>query len=174
MTTVTRGSADGRIRATVAACPASMKPGLCASPGRAIVAVLDTHLQADHVSGLPDLVSRTEAPLTYPSVEFEHRALRDSEAITLGNTEIKALATPATRRLSAPRLEYFPRWICGLLEGYAAAYPKLESRAGLNVTGPCSDRPERRGLHPNVCCDLIDVDRRTLPHPFGRAHLLER
>jgi hydroxyacylglutathione hydrolase len=63
----------------------------------AIVAVLDTHLQADHVSGLPEVVARTGATAYLPEdagVDFEHHALRDGEVIKLGNTEIAAIATP--------------------------------------------------------------------------------
>jgi len=65
--------------------------------GAAIVAVLDTHVQADHVSGLPELVARTGATAYLPEgagVEFEHHPLRDGETVTLGNTEIAAIATP--------------------------------------------------------------------------------
>lgn len=62
-----------------------------------IVAVLDTHLQADHVSGLPALVERTGAAAYLPEgagVEFDHRSLADGEVVKLGNTEIEAIATP--------------------------------------------------------------------------------
>lgn len=62
-----------------------------------IVAVLDTHVQADHVSGLPELVARTGARAYLPvgaDVEFEHHALEDGEIVRLGNTEIRAIATP--------------------------------------------------------------------------------
>jgi hydroxyacylglutathione hydrolase len=65
--------------------------------GAAITAVLDTHVQADHVSGLPELVARTGATAYLPEgagVGFEHHALRDGEGVTLGNTEITAIATP--------------------------------------------------------------------------------
>ena len=65
--------------------------------GAAIVAVFDTHLQADHVSGLPELVARTGATAYLPDgagVDFEHHALRDNESVTLGNTQITAIATP--------------------------------------------------------------------------------
>jgi glyoxylase-like metal-dependent hydrolase (beta-lactamase superfamily II) len=65
--------------------------------GAAIVAVFDTHLQADHVSGLPELVARTGATAYLPDgagVDFEHHALRDNETVTLGNTQITAIATP--------------------------------------------------------------------------------
>ena len=65
--------------------------------GAAIVAVLDTHLQADHVSGLPELVARTGATAYLPEgagVDFDYHALRDNETVTLGNTQIRAIATP--------------------------------------------------------------------------------
>jgi hydroxyacylglutathione hydrolase len=65
--------------------------------GIPIVAVLDTHLQADHVSGLPALVKRTGATAYLPEgagVEFDHHPLADGEVVKLGNTEIEAIATP--------------------------------------------------------------------------------
>src|SRR5213596_1200336 len=67
------------------------------SQGARIVAVLDTHVQADHVSGLPELVARTGATAYLPDgagVEFDHHPLRDGDVIKLGNTEIAAVATP--------------------------------------------------------------------------------
>jgi hydroxyacylglutathione hydrolase len=70
---------------------------LAAAQGAAIVAVFDTHLQADHVSGLPELVARTGATAYLPEaagVEFEHHALRDRELVTLGNVDVAAIATP--------------------------------------------------------------------------------
>jgi hydroxyacylglutathione hydrolase len=70
---------------------------LAGSQGIPIVAVVETHVQADHVSGLPALVERTGATAYLPrgaGVEFEHRALDDDEVVELGNTEIRAVATP--------------------------------------------------------------------------------
>jgi hydroxyacylglutathione hydrolase len=70
---------------------------LAESQGIPIVAVLETHVQADHVSGLPDLVERTGATAYLPAgagVEFEHRPLADGETVKLGNTELEAVATP--------------------------------------------------------------------------------
>jgi len=70
---------------------------LAEAQGAAIVAVFDTHLQADHVSGLPALVARTGASVYLPegaSVDFDHHALADGERVTLGNVEIEAIATP--------------------------------------------------------------------------------
>ena len=70
---------------------------LAQGQGIPIVAVLETHLQADHVSGLPQLVERTGATAYLPEgtgVEFEHHALADGDLIKLGNTVIRAVATP--------------------------------------------------------------------------------
>jgi hydroxyacylglutathione hydrolase len=65
--------------------------------GSRIAAVLETHVQADHVSGLPEVVGRTGATAYLPEgsrVEFEHRAVSDGELVKLGNTVIQAVATP--------------------------------------------------------------------------------
>lgn len=65
--------------------------------GSEIVAVLETHVQADHVSGLPGLVERTGATAYLPAgsgAQFEHLGLADGELIELGNTVIQAVATP--------------------------------------------------------------------------------
>jgi hydroxyacylglutathione hydrolase len=65
--------------------------------GAEIAAVLETHVQADHISGLPALVERTGARAYLPEgagVEFDHHALRDGEVVTVGNTELEAVATP--------------------------------------------------------------------------------
>jgi len=62
-----------------------------------IAAVLETHVQADHVSGLPALVERTGATAYLPEragVEFEHHPLADGEVVVVGNTELEAIATP--------------------------------------------------------------------------------
>ena len=70
---------------------------LAEAQGASIAAVLETHVQADHVSGLPELVARTGATAYLPGgagVEFEHHALRDGELVKLGNTVIEAMATP--------------------------------------------------------------------------------
>jgi hydroxyacylglutathione hydrolase len=65
--------------------------------GAPIVAVFETHVQADHVSGLPALVEATGATAYLPpeaGVEFEHEELGDGEEVALGNTRVRALATP--------------------------------------------------------------------------------
>jgi hydroxyacylglutathione hydrolase len=65
--------------------------------GAPIVAVFETHMQADHVSGLPALVEATGATAYLPAaagVAFDHVSLADGEAVELGNTIVRALATP--------------------------------------------------------------------------------
>jgi len=70
---------------------------LAEEQGATITAVFDTHVQADHVSGMPELVARTGATPYLPAgagVDFEHHALADGEVVRLGNTEVQAIATP--------------------------------------------------------------------------------
>jgi hydroxyacylglutathione hydrolase len=65
--------------------------------GAPIVAVFETHVQADHISGLPALIERTGATGYLPAgagVEFEHVRLEDGEIVELGNTVVTAIATP--------------------------------------------------------------------------------
>jgi hydroxyacylglutathione hydrolase len=65
--------------------------------GAPIAAVFETHVQADHVSGLPALVEATGATAYLPAdsgVEFPHVPLADGDVVELGNTVVRALATP--------------------------------------------------------------------------------
>src|SRR4051794_32068334 len=65
--------------------------------GAPIVAVFETHVQADHVSGLPALVERTGATAYLPAdagVEFDHVPLADGDVVELGNVLVTAIATP--------------------------------------------------------------------------------
>jgi glyoxylase-like metal-dependent hydrolase (beta-lactamase superfamily II) len=70
---------------------------MAAQLGAPVVAVFETHVQADHLSGLPALVERTGATAYLPAgagVEFEHVALTDGDVVELGNTLVTAIATP--------------------------------------------------------------------------------
>src|SRR5439155_1627962 len=61
------------------------------------VGVFETHIQADHVSGLPALVEATGATAYLParaSVEFDHEELEDGAEVALGNTRVRALRPP--------------------------------------------------------------------------------
>jgi hydroxyacylglutathione hydrolase len=65
--------------------------------GAPIVAVFESHVQADHVSGLPALVEATGATAYLPAeagVAFDHEEVTDGEEIVLGKTRVRALATP--------------------------------------------------------------------------------
>ncbi|MEW6583606.1 MAG: MBL fold metallo-hydrolase [Actinomycetota bacterium] len=65
--------------------------------GAPITAIFETHVQADHVSGLPDLVAATGATPHLPEgagVDFPHRPLGDGEEVVLGNTRVRAVSTP--------------------------------------------------------------------------------
>jgi glyoxylase-like metal-dependent hydrolase (beta-lactamase superfamily II) len=65
--------------------------------GSSITAVFETHVQADHVSGLPALVEATGATAYLPEragVQFAHEPLADGAVVELGNTVVTALATP--------------------------------------------------------------------------------
>jgi glyoxylase-like metal-dependent hydrolase (beta-lactamase superfamily II) len=64
--------------------------------GAPIGAVFETHVQADHVSGLPSLVE-SGATAYLPAavrVDFDHVPFADGEVVELGNTIVRALATP--------------------------------------------------------------------------------
>src|ERR687886_2759848 len=55
--------------------------------GAPIAAVLETHVQADHVSGLPALVEASGATAYLPAragVEFEHAELEDGAVVDVG------------------------------------------------------------------------------------------
>ncbi len=70
---------------------------LAEGQGIPITAVFETHVQADHVSGLPELVARTGATAHLPEnagVKFDHVPLADGQLVELGNTIIQALSTP--------------------------------------------------------------------------------
>lgn len=65
--------------------------------GSPIVGIFETHVQADHVSGLPALAEATGATAYLPigaGVDFPHHELADGIFIELGNTVVHALATP--------------------------------------------------------------------------------
>jgi hydroxyacylglutathione hydrolase len=68
-----------------------------AAIGAPIVAVFETHVQADHVSGLSALVGSAGATAYLPTgsgVAFEHAPLADGDVVELGNTLVTAIATP--------------------------------------------------------------------------------
>lgn len=70
---------------------------LAEAQGARIAAVLETHVQADHLSGMAALVERSGATAYMPAgaeVEFDHQPLADANVVRVGNTELEAIATP--------------------------------------------------------------------------------
>src|SRR5918994_4818263 len=67
---------------------------LAEGQGIPIVAVLETHLQADHVSGLPELVARTERRRICPKAQASISAIA-----RLPTARSSSSATPRCRRL---------------------------------------------------------------------------
>ena len=79
---------------------------LAEAQGVPIVAVFDTHVQADHVSGVPELVARTGARAYLPAgagIEFDHHALQDGEIVKLGQHRDPGDLHPRARA-RAPRV----------------------------------------------------------------------
>ena len=78
---------------------------LAEGQGMPIVAVFDTHVQADHVSGLPALVERTGARAYLPAgagVEFDHHPLADGEVVSSATPRSRRSRRPATRSRTTP------------------------------------------------------------------------
>src|SRR5262245_24690952 len=62
-----------------------------------ILAILETHVQADHLSGAAVLAGRTGAPIYVheaADVAFPHRDLHNGEELDLGNDYLRVLHTP--------------------------------------------------------------------------------
>lgn len=62
-----------------------------------IVAIIETHVQADHLSGATELATRTGAPIYLhetADVAFRHRALCDGDEVELGNDYLRVIHTP--------------------------------------------------------------------------------
>ena len=62
-----------------------------------IVAIFETHVQADHLSGAVELAGRTGAEILLhrsAAVEFAHRKLDDGEEVELGNDYVHVIHSP--------------------------------------------------------------------------------
>ena len=73
--------------------------GLLAAHGLRLVAVIDTHVHADHYSGGPELARRVQAPYGLHEsnrgrVSFAFNPLRDGQRLEAGNVLIDVLHTP--------------------------------------------------------------------------------
>ena len=79
--------------------------------GAALVAAVDTHVHADHVSGVRDVARETGATMVVPEgatergLAFEAEMLTDGDGLTVGDVELTALATPGhTSEMTSLRL----------------------------------------------------------------------
>lgn len=62
-----------------------------------ITYVIDTHVHADHTSGIHELAQATGAEIRLPGgapVDFDFVPLRDGEVIDMANTQVQVLSTP--------------------------------------------------------------------------------
>ena len=65
--------------------------------GLRIKYVIETHLHADFVSGHQEIAARTGAQIIFgekAGVEFEHRAVKDGEELSMGSVTLRFLETP--------------------------------------------------------------------------------
>jgi hydroxyacylglutathione hydrolase len=130
--------------------------------GVAIVAVLETHVQADHVSGLPELVARTGATAYLPhgaGVDFEHEPLRDGQVVRLGNTELATVATPGHARahhayLVTDRTRGDEPWL--VLSGDALLVGDA-GRPDLHAGGERTAEDMARALYRSICDRLLTL-----------------
>jgi glyoxylase-like metal-dependent hydrolase (beta-lactamase superfamily II) len=81
-----------------------------AALGAEIVAVVDTHVHADHVSGLRSLAEAAGVTPSVPAaavergIEYEVDALADGDALAVGDAELEARASPGHTTGSASLL----------------------------------------------------------------------
>ncbi len=70
---------------------------ICDEHGMKIIAVIDTHIHADHISGAQELRAQTGADIfVHESAEvaYKHKSFRDGSRLELGNTVIDVVHTP--------------------------------------------------------------------------------
>jgi len=143
---------------------------LAEAQGMPIVAVFETHVQADHVSGLPALVERTGATAYLPEragVEFEHVPLADGDVVELGNTEVTAVATPGHAPahhayLVTDRVRGDEPWL--VLSGDALLVGDA-GRPDLHAHGELSAEQMARTLHRSLHEKLLSLPDDLLLYP---------
>ena len=75
-------------------------PEIAAEHGATVEYALDTHVHADHVSGVRELAAETDAEIVLPSgatargLDFDARLVADGETVPLGETAITAVGLP--------------------------------------------------------------------------------
>ncbi|MGZ0748612.1 MBL fold metallo-hydrolase [Haloparvum sp. AD34] len=112
---------------------------IVADHGAALTGVVDTHVHADHVSGLRAVAKTTGAAQYLPSgaadrgLEFEASLLSDGDSIAVGDHELRAVHAPGhTSEMTALRLSTAGRELLfggDLLFQHSVARPDLEAGA---------------------------------------------
>ncbi len=73
---------------------------LSGEKGMEVVAIIETHNHADHISGHGELVQRTGADIYVhetAGVEYPHKALKDGDELRFGVVKVRVLHTPGHR-----------------------------------------------------------------------------
>jgi len=89
--------ADGEAAVIDAAVAPEVYVGLAEQEGWRIIAVLDTHIHADHLSRSRALAEQTNTTLYLPAQErvaFPFAPLRDDDTVRIGTSQLIALHTP--------------------------------------------------------------------------------
>jgi hydroxyacylglutathione hydrolase len=134
----------------------AIEPYLRAARERAvqIVAVLETHVHADFVTGSLEVAEATGAEVFLPAeagVQFPHRSVRAGQSFTLGKVEVEAIASPGH---TPEHLSYVARMDEGA--------PALFSGGSLIVAGAA--RTDL--IAPDLTEDLTRAQFRSLHHAF--------
>jgi glyoxylase-like metal-dependent hydrolase (beta-lactamase superfamily II)/rhodanese-related sulfurtransferase len=123
--------------------------------GLEIVAVLETHLHADFVSGALEIRAATGAEVYEPAeagVSFPHRSVEPGERLDLGEVEVEVIATPG----------HAPEHVAYLFRHPGDAAPVLFSGGALIVGGAA--RTDLSG--PELTEHLTRHAYETLQHAF--------
>ncbi|HEX2392132.1 MAG TPA: MBL fold metallo-hydrolase [Solirubrobacterales bacterium] len=147
---------------------------LAEAQGARIAAVLDTHVQADHLSGMAALVERVGATPYLPAgagVEFEHEALADGDVVRVGNTEIEAISTPGHAAahhayLVTDRARVDDPWM--VLTGDALLVGDA-GRPDLHADGECTVEEMARTLYRSLTERLLTLPDHLLLYPAHYA-----
>jgi glyoxylase-like metal-dependent hydrolase (beta-lactamase superfamily II) len=147
---------------------------LAEAQGVPIAAVFETHVQADHVSGLPDLVARTGATAYLPEgagVDFDHHPLADGGIVHVGNTEFQAISTPGHARahhsyLVTDHARADAPWM--VLTGDALLVGDA-GRPDLHAHGEQSVEEMARALHRSLTDRLMSLPDHLLVYPAHYA-----